>query len=280
MRRPALLPSVLSFAVALSAGSAHAKTGATGTVTIDGASWPVADAVAILDDGDLEIVFSQAAFDRVKWAEDGEFDSFDTYDFKDGADAQSLKIDIDEESGGYGGHTVRFSAGSSSGGYSSDHEKSVSLSHRDDERVAGTIKLEDDGLAADVSFDLPVTRTGPLSRPGTALPADGGEPGKALRAMVDATHAGDLEKMGALSHPERRAGMEEAKAAGELDQMLEMAKLFTPKISRILGGTTEGDQAWVDFEGQEGGGTVKGTAELTRFEGKWYVKGINTRSGG
>jgi hypothetical protein len=89
-------------------GTAHAKSGASGSIAIDGDSWKVADAVAIDDDGDVELWFSKLEFDRVAWAEDGEFDSFDTHDFKDGADGPALRIDVDEDDGGYGGHTVRF----------------------------------------------------------------------------------------------------------------------------------------------------------------------------
>ena len=97
--------------------------------------------------------------------------------------------------------------------------------------------------------------------------------------MVDATLAGDVDKMTALSHPERRAGIEEAKKAGEIDQMLQMAKLFTPKIKEITGGTVDGDKAWVEFLGDEGGSEVKGTGTLVRMNGKWYLEGIQTRSG-
>jgi hypothetical protein len=279
---PAASPRLrlLALLLAFGAGAAAAQSGASGTVTIDGETWPVADAVAVSDDGDIELWFSKLEFDRAEWAEDGEFDTFDTHDFKDDGDGPALRIDVDEEDGRYGGHTVRFGSSSSSGGYSSDLAESLTLTTRDDKRIAGTVKFDDgSGLAADIRFDLPLTATGPLARAGTPLPKDGGEPGKALKAMVEATHAGNLEKMMALSHPERRAGIEAAKAAGEAEEMLRMAKLFTPKITKITGGTSEGDQAWVDFDGQEEGDAVKGSAELSRVDGQWYIKRISTRSG-
>ena len=271
---------VAALLVALALPCVHAKSGASGTVTADGTTWKVADAVAVSEDGDVEIWFSKLEFDRAAWADDGKFESFDTYEFKGDEDGPALRIDVDEEDNSYGGHTYRSSSSSSSGGFSSDLESGVTITARDDEHVAGKVKFDDGaGLAADITFDLPITATGPLARAGTPLPADGGEPGKALRAMVDATHAGNLDSMIALSHPERRQGIEQAKAAGEAAEMLKMAQIFTPKISRITGGSTDGDQAWVDFEGTEDGGTVKGTAELTRAEGKWYIKSINTKSG-
>jgi hypothetical protein len=275
-----LLATALIAALA-AAPCAAARPAASGTVTADGTTWQVADAVATAEDGDVEIWFSKLEFDRAAWADDGKFESFDTYDFKGGEDGPALRIDVDEEDNSYGGHTYRSSASSSSGGFSSELETGVTITARDEKHVAGTVKFDDGaGLAADIAFDLPITATGPLARAGTPLPADGGAPGKALRAMVEATHAGDLDAMIALSHPDKRQGIEQARAAGEADEMLKMAQLFTPKISRITGGSTDGDQAWIDFEGTEEGATVKGSAELTRAQGKWYVKGINTKSGG
>lgn len=269
-----------ALAFVLCASGAAARPGASGTVTADGETWRVADAVAVSDDGDVEIWFSRLAFDRVAWAEDGEFGTFDTYEFVDDADGPALRIDVDEEDDRYGGHTFRSSSSSSSGGYSSDLESSLTITARDDEHVAGSVKFDDGaGLAADIVFDLPITKTGPLARPGTPLPADGGAPGKALRATIEATHAGDLDKLIALSAPEKRQAIEQAKAAGEAQQMIEMAQVFTPKLTKITGGTTEGDQAWVDFEGEDSGSAVKGTAELMRVGGRWFVKGINTRQG-
>ena len=278
----ATLPLALCSALIVAmAGPVSAKSGASGTVTIDGTAWPVADAVATLNGDKLELVFGQKEFDRAAWAEDGEFGTFDLWEFKnnDERDAQSLTISIDNEDNGYAGHNIKTAFGGG-GGFDSAHDDSVKISARDDKHVAGTLKLASDDLAAEVSFDLPITKYGPLARAGTPLPADGGEPGKALKAVVDATHAGKLDDMIALSHPERRKSIEEAKAAGEADEMMKMAQAFTPKISKITGGNVDGDTAWVEFEGQEDGNAVKGTATLTRFEGKWYVKGINTKSGG
>lgn len=273
--------ALFSTLLVLSASDARGKAGASGSVTLDGSTWAVADAVATLDGDELNIVFASKPFDRAAWADDGKFGTFDLWEFQnnDNRDAESLSIRVDNESGGYAGHNIKTGSGGG-GGYSSDHAESLTLSARDDKHVAGTLKLGDDDMSAEVTFDLPIQAFGPMARPGTALPAGGGDPGKALKAVVDATHAGDLEKMIALSHPDKRKQIEQAKASGEAAEMLEMAKLFTPKISKITGGTVDGDKAWVDFEGQEEGSTVKGTAELGRVDGKWYVGSINTSSGG
>lgn len=256
-----------------------AKGGASGTVTFGGEAWPVADAVAIQDGDDIELHFAQRAWDRAEWARDGKFESFDLHSFKDDADSQSLTMDINAE-GGYGGHTFRFGPSSTSGGFDSTFESAITISSRDAEHIAGTVRFPDtDGYSADVTFDLPILREGPLARPGKPLPADGGEPGKRLKATIEATHAGDIDAMTALSNPERRAGIEEAKAAGQIAEMLTMAKLFTPTLTRITGGNIDGDRAIVDFIGNDGTAEVNGMADMVQIDGEWYLEQINTRSG-
>lgn len=273
--------ALLSALLVLGASDAREPAAADGSVTIGDQTWRVADAVATRDGEELTLVFAQKRFDRAAWAEDGEFGTFDLWEFEgeDDHGAQSLSIRIDNDSGGYGGHNIKTGSGGG-GGYDSSHADSLTLTARDDKHVAGTLKLDADDLAAEVRFDVPIQAFGPLARAGTALPASGGEPGKVLLAVVEATHAGDLDRMIALSHPDRRARLEQAKAAGEAEDMLEMAKLFTPKIGKITGGSVDGDTAFVDFLTTGDGAEATGTAELTRVDGTWYVKGINTKQGG
>ena len=256
---------------------ALAKTGATGTVTLDGVSWPVVDAVATLDGEKLEIVFAQKPFDRATWADDGEFGTFDLWSFKNNArDAQSLSISIDQADGSYAGHNVKTAKGSA-GGFNNSYDNSVTLTARDGKHVAGTLNLVGGGISAEVNFDLVIEKFGPLALPGTPLPAGGGDPGGALKATFDATHKGNIEQILSLSHPENRKEIEDAKDAGTTAQMLRMAQAFTPTVSKITGGSVDGDRAWVEFEGQQSGRVMKGTATLTRIDGKWYVKGISAR---
>lgn len=277
----AILPhALLAALLVLGTSPVLGKSGATGTVTIDGQTWPVADAAATLEGDKMEIVFAQKPFDRDAWADDGEFGFFDLMEFKDNAkrDAQSLTISLDKEDGSYAGHNIKSATGGG-GGFDNAHDESVTLTARDDKHVAGTLKMSDDP-AAEISFDLPITKYGPMARVGTPLPADGGEPGKALMAVINATHAGNFDQMLALTHPDRRERIQKAKASGETAKMLEMAQKFTPKISKITGGGINGDKAWIEFDGTNGGGAMKGSASLTRVDGQWFVKGLKAKSGG
>jgi hypothetical protein len=269
----------LALTLALFASTcALAKTGATGSVNLDGVSWPVVDAIATLDGEKLEVVFAQKAFDRGSWIDDGKFGTFDLWNFKDDAarDAQSLTVTIDQKDGSYAGHNVK-TATRSGGGFDNSYDNSVTLTARDDKHIAGTLKLGGGGISAEVSFDLVIEKFGPLALPGTPLPAGGGDAGAALKAMFDATHKGNIEQMLALSHPENRKEIEDAKAAGTTAQMLKMAQSFTPTLTKITGGKVDGDKAWVEFEGQQFDRAMKGTATMTRVDGKWYVKGVSAR---
>lgn len=258
--------------------AALAKSGAAGSVTINGVSWPVADAVATLDGENLEIVFAQKVFDRDAWADDGNFRSFDLWDFKDNAagDARSLSIDIDEADGSYSGHKVTSASGQIVGS-ASEYENSVKLTARDEKHVAGTIKLVGGAIGAQVSFDLEIKKFGPLATPGTPLPAGGGGPGAAFKALVDATHAGNIEQMLATCPPKNCKKIEDAKAAGKTDAMLKMFQDSTPKVTKITGGSVNGDNAWVEFEGQQGGRAMKAMVTMNRIDAKWYLKGMYPR---
>lgn len=90
-----------------------------------------------------------------------------------------------------------------------------------------------------------------------------------------AIHSGNFDQLMAESPPEQRAEMEKAKASGEAKDMLPMIQSMTPKDIKLLGGVLDGDAAQVDFQGMLGGQPQKGTAELSRIGGVWYVTGMN-----
>ncbi len=65
--------------------------------------------------------------------------------------------------------------------------------------------------------------------------------------------------------------------AGEAKEMFKMMREMSPRKVKVTGGTVDGDDALVDFEGVEGGKPVKGVAECVRIAGKWYMSGTSTR---
>ncbi len=260
--------SVLTLAGLIAAGLSSlswAKTAVEGEFVIHGTSHPAVDAIAWINDDELRLVFTDKTFDRAAFAEDGELDSFD---FMRGEQI-TYTVTLDPDSG-----EVKAIATQSGGmsGFMTGVGETIAFDHRDATRIAGRFTANG-GVA--LSFDLPITGK-VMERPGTALPADGGEPGKVLLARMAAVHAGDLDELIANSPPDQAQEMRQAVANGEAEQLLAMAKLFTPTDITVTGGHQDGDTAWVDFTGKESGGKVTGVAKLLRVDGRWQVNTVNT----
>lgn len=277
--RPILILSALVAALGLPR-SASAAGPATGSVQRDDSGWQVADAFAYPDGDEIEVVLSDKMFDRAAMASDGKIDTFDS--MRHEGNTLTLNFDAD-------GPTMcldfmsRSANGSSSGSScNSDYPPTIKITTRTNERIAGSMQWgEAAGEHVHVSFDVPIAGAssgGAVTRPGTALPADGGAPGKATLAHFAAVAAGDWAKLKSLSHPDRREMMEASEKAGEHQEMFEFLQKFVPKKIKISGGMLNHDQAQVDYSAEEAGSPIAGTADLVLFEGKWYFMGSSTRN--
>jgi hypothetical protein len=227
---------------------------AKGRVNVKGASFTVADAVAYKDDDNIEVALLPAAFNRKDAVKDRKIDSFDVMRMSGAHVTLVVKPD-----GSFS--CINYSTG----------EGTLKLTTRSATRVAGTFRLKAGGDTADVTFDLPVESV--VARTGTALPPDGGEPGRAVLAHYVAIEKNDFKALKATASPERLAMMTEAEKAGEAKEMFKMLRDFSPRKVRVVGGTVDGDTALVDYEGVEGGKPVKGIAEVVRVGGKWFFEG-------
>src|SRR5688500_16666025 len=99
---------------------------------------------------------------------------------------------------------------------------------------------------------------------GTPLPADGGEPGKAVLAALEAQRAGDFEKWAEAMHPRMWQGKEV-----QLRKMLERMRKHSPLSARILGGRIEGERAIVQVEATFSRRTASTAAEGELLDGQW-----------
>jgi hypothetical protein len=149
-------------------------------------------------------------------------------------------------------------------------------------RLAGHYIYTDDdeeGPHCDITFDIAVIGTmaeaPPL--PGQPLPADGGEPGKAYLALNKAMLAGDLDGLAKLLPPDRAAEMQAARGTAEFEGMLAFIQAMTPKNVRIKGGRIDGNNAWIEFDAEEGDALRSGTAEMVKEDGRWRVDKESTR---
>lgn len=253
--------------------------------------WKLRDAVAVRDGDDIILCFARLWFDRERWVLDAELTSEDLGTFlrneEDYAPAFEVKLDAQ---GRYLAHRLRY------GGYGVkwvsgfDEGEGVVLSIHQQDRIAGTVRLRSASTQAAIEFDLPVLALGPIARPGVPLPADGGEPGRLLLAKSRAIHDGDLDRVLQLMSPRERSS-----AFGRYDSNLDYnpgdldmsgssffmfkQRLDVPDITRIEGGSMDGDVAWVDFSGGDSILTdepLTGTAVMIRRRHGWEVGEIIT----
>lgn len=242
-----------------------AKDAASGHFQAGEQEFTVADAIAWRDGEGLKLVFSDKPFDRAAFADDGELDDFD-FLRHEGA---TLTLSVDPADGSLSGVSTQYEGMSR---FFTGAGERLTLSRREENSIAGEFSVGD---APGLSFDLAII-SGKLERPGEKLPADGGEPGKVLLARIAAIHAGDMDELIANTPPEQAEEMRQAVASGEAEQLLAMAKLFTPTDIKILGGHQDGDMAWIDFTGMESGANVTGVGKLLRTNGRWQVESVST----
>lgn len=114
-------------------------------------------------------------------------------------------------------------------------------------------------------FDLPLTV---VADPGQPLPADGGAPGEAYRAFLDALAKKDREKVMAMQG--MPSDMVEILGA---DSVLEILSMNHPSPdAEVLGGWIDGDRAQLRVRGKHSfGQTIRGRVELTNDGGTWKV---------
>lgn len=174
---------------------------------------------------------------------------------------------------------------------SSNEVGSLKLTAPIGKRASGRFQIKEDDFSCDLQFDLPMgavtaaaakpgqTAPAPAKPAGQALPAGGGEPGKAYLALRKATLAGDVNGMLAQVKKENAARMRADMGKPEFPQMLELVKAMEPKEVRIVSGTVDGDKATLKIAGKEADGTaMTGEVQLVREAGAWKVSVVNTET--
>jgi hypothetical protein len=261
--------SLLLGSLVLISDAALAAAPATGHVDFHGQSWDVADAMAYTDGEYTAVAISSKAFDRAAFAKDGKIDAFDF--MRHDASTITLKVDAEGKS-----NCIDFSLPNGGGSSCGSFGDAFKLARRDAKSIAGSMDAKSGEDRIKVSFDVPIAPD-KIERAGTKLAAGGGEPGKALMAHLNAIWSGDFAKLKATAPPEKRKMMEESEKSGEAKEMFGFMRSITPTKVKVLGGSVDGDHALLDFEGEEDGKKVTGTAELTRQGGVWYVDGTSTK---
>ncbi|MFB9069276.1 hypothetical protein [Pseudofulvimonas gallinarii] len=290
---------VLACALALSAGCASVPDRLAGpAVNVSGTfnDWRVRDAVAFRDMDGVLLSFSHLRFDRRAWVDDGQFDLDDLERVSGNEDDYAPRFEVRLDGEGrllssrsrYGDYAVAWRPPAA--------RAALQLQAFAADRIAGSLRIDDPAGKAMIDFDLPLMARGPSSRPGASLPEDGGEPGRWLMARSAAVWGGDLDGLLRLMAPAERASATgtvrfdpsdyieyvpgDIETSGSSFFMLKQ-RMSTPRIDRILGGSWDGDVAWIDFAGSDGAiahEAVTGTAVLHRDRrGHWSMVRIDTR---
>lgn len=117
----------------------------------------------------------------------------------------------------------------------------------------------------DLTFDVAITPP-----PGTALPADGGEPGKAYRAWTAAVAKGDVAVLRRLVGGDDNAWRIKSDDENDVKAALKDLRDGTPLQARILRGRLDGDHAVLWVEGKDRDDILRrGRVSLARLEGAW-----------
>lgn len=114
-------------------------------------------------------------------------------------------------------------------------------------------------------------------KPASALPADGGEPGKAYMVYCKAMTSGDMAALKKLVSAERAKQMDDP----DFQKMFPMIQSMMAKDIKITGGTMSGNMATLNAEGKDsmGGGTAKGTISMVLEDKQWKVEKDSWSSG-
>ncbi|MBK9670410.1 MAG: nuclear transport factor 2 family protein [Thermomonas sp.] len=138
-------------------------------------------------------------------------------------------------------------------------------------RVAGRWVLAEPGdffgetYDFDLRFDVAVTPP-----PGTPLPADGGEPGKAYHAWVAAVAKGDLGVLRTLVGDDYNAWRLKSEDQDDARAALKDLRDGTPVQARILRGRLDGDAAVLWVEGRDRDEILRrGRVLLRQVDGGW-----------
>jgi hypothetical protein len=150
----------------------------------------------------------------------------------------------------------------------------LKLVKNDEKRIEGSFQTNEEadkkeGRYYDLKFALDIA--GAPDR-GTALPADGGEPGKAYRAYVAALGKGDIDALAKTMTKERSAELLSHRNDPDFKMMfafIQSSALKNPKYSR---GFVKGDTATLEWTGKDGdGNSTTSTATMLKEGGAWRL---------
>jgi hypothetical protein len=172
-----------------------------------------------------------------------------------------------------------FSPAFKKGQFSSVGTQKATLTAMTAEHIAGSITMDKpddffgDKYQYHATFDLPVGKpAGPPAPPvlkGTALPAGGGEPGKAYAAYLKLLGGNDMKAfLGALTAERAK----QASSDPDFKKMFPLIQAMQPKGIKVTSGAIDGNKATLLATGKDDTQVSNGTITMVKEGGAWKVE--------
>jgi hypothetical protein len=187
--------------------------------------------------------------------------------------ADATRVELNLQSDG-SLQNVNINAPGYSGSQSGMGWYTLDLARNDAKRIEGSFRSNDEsekqqGRFYDLKFALDIAGPADL---GTALPADGGEPGKAYRAYLAALEKGDLDALAKTMTRERSAELLAHRNDPDFKMMFAFIQASALRDPKITKGYSKGDSATLELSGKDGDGNrATSTATLQKERGSWRV---------
>ena len=262
--------AVLLIAICAPARAADPVTG-DGEFTSRGFTMPVASSVAfrgksLLDKQDVIIVAISNGHFESSWMQ--LFHDRSRLIGKRFASQETAVVYLEfKPDGAYKAHHFHFKSGNNCG-YCAGNMGVTSSVKIAGGRIAGTITIKDTEKDAKVRIDTPILS----DDHGPALPAGGGEPGKAYMAYHQAMASGDPAKVVPHLSKENGQYITDAVKKGKGAQIMKVYTREHPdKSVTIVRGWSKGDTALILWDGETSILKLTGEAVMVREGGKWVV---------
>ena len=196
---------------------------------------------------------------------------------RDGALDEQLRgaarVDLNLETDG-SVQNVNTHVGATSGSQSGSGWYTLSLKHNDDKRIEGTFHSNDEadkksGRYYDLRFALDLPGAPDL---GPALPAGGGEQGKAYAAYLAALKKGDIDALAKLMTKARADELLAHRNDKDFKMMFGFIQDQALREPKYVKGNSKGDTATLEYTGKDGDkNDVTSDISMLREAGAWKL---------
>ena len=194
----------------------------------------------------------------------------------------ATRVDLNIEADG-SVQNVNLRLGDTFGSQSGSGWYTLDLKRNDAQRIEGSFRSNNesdkqDGSYYDLRFalDLP----GPAD-PGVALPAGGGDLGKAYLAHLAALRKGDVDALVGTMTRERAAELQAHRNDADFKMMFGFIQSQALRAPKYVAGHVKGDSATLDYQGKDADGkAVVSTVSMRSEDGAWKVEKESTQAGG